>query len=69
MVTAIARIRIKLRMFPTPRYNKIRNKNIEEEVISPLRELANNSEEVNNIAKNIIIKKSGTAKTVSGSTK
>lgn len=69
MQIAIARIKIKLRILPTPRYKSMRNKDNEELAMSPRRELAKRSEKVNNKLTKINIKNKGTAPKISGSTK
>jgi hypothetical protein len=65
----IASIKIKLRILPTPKYNNIRNKDNEEAVISPRRELAKIKEKVKRRATKIVIKNKRITPNVPGSTK
>jgi hypothetical protein len=65
----IASIRIKLRIFPTPRYKRIENKVKEIEVTRPRLELAKMSEKVNSVAVKNVTKKRKTTPKVCVSTK
>lgn len=67
--TAIATIRIRLRIFPTPRYIRIAKRDEAIEIISPRRELANIKEKVKSNATKKVTKNKGTAPKVLGSTK
>lgn len=69
MQIAIARIKTKLRMFPTPRYIKIKNRVKEIDAISPRREWAKSKEKVKRIVVKKVIKNKGITPKVSGSTK
>ena len=69
MHIAIARIKIRLRILPIPKYIKMRNKDNEEEAMNPRRVLANNNEEVKSKTEKVKTKNTGTAPKVSGSTK
>ena len=69
MQIAIARIKNKLRTLPTPKYNKIENRDRDREVIKPLLVLANKSENINKKLAKSKIKKAGSAPKVFGSTK
>ncbi len=69
MQIAIARIKTKLRMLPTPKYISSKNKVNDIEAISPRREFAKRREKVNSRLEKNKIKKTGTAPKLSGSIK
>jgi hypothetical protein len=69
MQRAIARMRIKLRMFPTPRYVRKRKKVVATVATIPLRLLAKINEKVKRRQKKTRIKKSGTTPKEAGSIK
>ncbi len=66
---AMAMIKIKLRMFPTPKYLRIKNKDRDIEIRRPLREFAKRRDDVKSRAEKVSRKNKGTIKKVFGSTK
>lgn len=69
MDIAIATIKTKLRIFPTPRYARTRKIDKDRDAISPRRDPTKTRENVKSKARNTSMKKSGTTPKVSGSTK
>ncbi len=69
MLTAIATIKSRLRIFPTPKYIKARNRDREVDIINPRREFPKSRENVKRKLTKDRTKKRGTARNVSGSTK
>ena len=66
ILTAIATTNRRLRIFPTPKYIKAKNKDREVEIINPLRELPRSKEKVKRKLTKLRIKKRGTMRNASG---
>jgi len=69
ILTTIATIKIKFRIFPTPKYDSKRKSKRATLKVIPRRELANNKEKVKRSVKKTIIKNIGVAPKVPGSIK